>query len=76
MEEFYLSLPSGRSMDIFHYSKQFSFTTKLNHHIKVQKEQGDVALVETMTPLVVYNISHNSNYLYYHFYDENVLKKI
>ena len=61
-------------MDIFPKNKQFSFTTKLNHPIQVQKEQWVVALVEIMTPSEVYNISHNSNYFYVHFYDENVLE--
>ena len=62
MDEFYLSLLSDSSMDIFPKNKQFSFTTKLNHPIQVQKEQWVVALVEIMTPLKAYNISHNSNY--------------
>ena len=63
-------------MDIFPKNKQFSFTTKLNHPIQVQKEQWVVALVEIMTPSEVYNISHNSNYFYVHFYDENVLERL
>ena len=46
MDEFYLSLLSDSSMDIFPKNKQFSFTTKLNHPIQVQKEQWVVALVE------------------------------
>ena len=29
-----------------------------------------------MTPSEVYNISHNSNYFYIHFYDENVLERL
>ena len=29
-----------------------------------------------MTPSEVYSISHNSNYFYNHFYDENVLKRL
>ena len=29
-----------------------------------------------MTPSEVYNISHNSNYFYVHFYDENVLERL
>ena len=76
MDEFYLSLLSDSSMDIFPKNKQFSFTTKLNHPIQVQKEQWVVALVEIMTPSEVYNISHNSNYFYVHFYDENVLERL
>ena len=74
MDEFYLSLLSDSSMDIFPKNEQFLFTTKLNHPIQVQKEQWVVALVEIMTPLEVYNISHNSNYFYVHFYVENVFK--
>ena len=58
MDEFYLRLLSDSSMDIFPKNKQFSFTTKLNHPIQVQKEQWVVALVEIMTPSEVYNISH------------------
>ena len=57
-------------------SEQFSFTTKLNRPIQVQTDQWVVALVETMTPSEVYNISHNSNYFYIHFYDENVLERL
>ena len=76
MDEFYLSLLSDSSMDIFPKNKQFSFTTKLNHPIQVQKEHWVVALVEIMTPWEVYNISHNSNYFYVHFYDENVLERL
>ena len=29
-----------------------------------------------MIPSEVYNISHNSNYFYIHFYNENVLKRL
>ena len=76
MDEFYLSLLSDSSMDIFPKNKQFSFTTKLNHPIQVQKGQWVVALVEIMAPSEVYNISHNSNYFYIHFYDENVLERL
>ena len=75
MDEFYLSLLSDSSMDIFLKNKQFSFTTQINHPIQIQKEQLVVALVEIMTPSEVYNISHNSNYFYVHFYDENVLER-
>ena len=63
-------------MDIFPQNKQFSFTTKLNHPIQVQKEQWVVALVEIMTPSEVNNISNNNNYFYIHFYDENVLERL
>ena len=76
MDEFYLSLLSDSSMDIFPKNKQFSFTTKPNHPIQVQKEQWVVALVEIMTPSELYNISHYSNYFYIHFYDENVLERL
>ena len=37
MEEFYLSLLSDCSMDIFSKNKQFSFTTKLDHPFKLKK---------------------------------------
>ena len=74
MDEFYLSLLSDSSMDIFPKNKQFSFITKLNHPNQVKKEHLVVALVEIITPSEVYNISHNSNYFYIHFYDENVWK--
>ena len=76
MDEFYLSLLSDSSMDIFPKNKQFSFTTKLNHPIQVKKEQWVVALVEIMTPSEVNNISHNSNYFYVRFYVENVLERL
>ena len=76
MDEFYLSLLSDSSMDIFPKNEQLSFTTKLNRPIQVQKDQWVVALVEIMTPSKVYNISHNSNYFYNHFYDENVLERL
>ena len=29
-----------------------------------------------MTPSEVYNISHNSNYIYTYFYDENILERL
>ena len=76
MEDFYLSLLSDSSMDIYPKNKQFSFTTKLNNHIQVQKDQRVVALVEIMTPSEVYNISHNCNYFYIHFYDDYILKRM
>ena len=76
MEEFYLSLLSDTFVDIFPKNKQFSFTTKLNHPIQVQKEQWVVALVEIMTSSEVYNISQNTKYFYIHFYDENALKRL
>ena len=60
MDEFYLSLLSDSSIDIYPKNKQFSFTKKLNQPIQVQKEQWVVALVEIMTPSEVYNISHNT----------------
>ena len=62
-------------MVLWIYSKkQFSFTTKLDHPIQVQKEQLVVALVTILTPSEVHNISHTSNYFFIYFYDENVLK--
>ena len=46
-------------MVLWIYSKkQFSFTTKLDHPIQVQKEQLVVALVAILTPSEVHNISH------------------
>ena len=63
-------------MNSFPKNNQFSFTTKLDHPIQVQKEQWVEALVESMTPSEVYTISHNSNYFYNHFYEENVLKTL
>ena len=36
-------------MDSFPKTKRFSFTTKLNHSIQVQKKQWVVALVGIMT---------------------------
>ena len=76
MDDFYLSLLSDSSMDIFPKNKQFSFTPKQNNYIQVQEDQWVVVLVEIMTPSEVYNISHNSNYFYIHFYDENVFKRM
>ena len=74
MEEFYLSLLSDSSLDIFPKNKQFSFITKPNRPIQVQKDQWVVALVEIMNPSEVYYILPISNYFYIHFYDGNILK--
>ena len=58
MDEIYLGLLSDSSMDIYPKNKQFSFTTKLNHPIQVQKEQWVVPLVEIMTPSEEYITFH------------------
>ena len=63
-------------MNSFPQNKQFSFTTKLDHPVQVQKELWALALTESMTLSKVYSNSHNINYFYIHFYDENVFKSL
>ena len=76
MDDFYLTLISDSSLEMFPKNKQSSFTTKLDRPIQLEKELWKVCLVESVLPSDIYNITSESNHLYAHFYDTDVYEKL
>ena len=54
-EEFYLTLLSDSSLNMFPDNKQSEFTVRLDHPIYIEGERWEVALVEIATPSEVLN---------------------
>ena len=57
MKDFYITLLSDGSMDMFPTNKQSEFTVKLHHLILIEEESWEVALVEILTLSEVLNIT-------------------
>jgi hypothetical protein len=57
MNSFYITLLSDSSMNMFPNNTQSAFRTKLIKPISIQKEDWEVALVEIIHPVEMYNIS-------------------
>ena len=76
MKDFYLTLLSDSSLHMYPDNKQNLFTVKLDHPIQIEKELWEVALVETITPLQILNISEENNYFFLRFYDRSLAAKI
>ena len=50
MKDFYLTLLSDSSLNMFPDNKQSEFTVRLDHPIPIEDERWKVALVEIATP--------------------------
>lgn len=75
MNDFYLTLLSDSSLDIFPTNKQNSFTVRLDHPININEENWEVALVEIMTSAQVLNISEENNFFYLVFLDPSYIRR-
>ena len=64
MNDFYVTLLSGSSMNMFSTNKQSEFTDKLDHPICIEEESWEVALVEISTPPEVLNLTEENNFLF------------
>ena len=57
MKDFYLTVLSDGSLNMFADNKQSEFTVRLDHSIHIEEERWEVALVEISTPSEVLNIT-------------------
>ena len=57
-----MTLLSDSSMNMFPSNKQSEFTVRLDHPIKIDVENWEVALVEIATPSEVLNITEENNF--------------
>ena len=73
MKDFYMTLLSDSSMNMFPSNKQSEFTVGLNHPIDIDEEHREFALVEIATPSEVLNIKEN-NYFFFTFLDQSTLE--
>ena len=73
MEDYYLSLMSDSSLNIFSNNTQSSFTVRLDQPINIEKENWEVALGELITLSGVNNISKNNNFFFLSFLDQTLL---
>ena len=76
MKDFYITLLSDSSMNMFPSNKQSEFTVRLNHPIKIDVESWEVALVEIATPPEVLNITEENNYFFLTFLDQSCLRRV
>ena len=76
MKDFYLTLLSDSSLNIFADNKQSEFTVRLDHLIHIKEERWEVALVEISTPSEVLNITEENNFFFLIFLDQRILNRI
>ena len=77
MKDFYLTLLSGSSLNMFADNKQSEFTVRLDHPIHIEEEIREVALVEISTPSEVLNITEESNFFFLTFlHQRGILNRI
>ncbi|MEW8547093.1 MAG: hypothetical protein AB2693_26560 [Candidatus Thiodiazotropha sp.] len=76
MKEFYLTLLSDSSMNMFPNNTQSSFTVRLDHPLKIDRDTWEVALVEIITPSEVTNISENNNFFFLTFLQQETVNKL
>ena len=62
MKDFYLTLLSDNSLNMFPDNKQSEFTVRLDHPIHIEEERCEVALIEIATPSEVLNITEENNF--------------
>ena len=73
MNDFYMTLLSDSSMNMFPHNKQSELTVKLDHPILIEEESWEVALVEISTPSEVLNITEINNFFFLSFPDQHSL---
>ena len=76
MKDFYITLLSDSSMNMFPSNKQSEFTVRLDHPIKIDVKSWEVALVEIATPSEVLNITEENNYFFLTFLDQSSLRRV
>ena len=76
MKDFYITLLSDSSMNMFPSNKQSQFTVRLDHPIKIDVESWEVDLVEIATPSEVLNITEENNYFFLTFLDQSSLRRV
>ena len=76
MKDFYLTLLSVSSPNMFPDNKQSEFTVRLDHPIHIEEERWDVALAEIATPSEVLNITEENNFFFLTFLDQRFLNRI
>ena len=75
MKDFYLTLLSDSSLNIFPDNKQSEFTVRLDHPIHIEEERWEVALVELATPSEVLNITEENSSFFLTFLDSRILNR-
>ena len=73
MKDFYMTLLSDSSMNMFPSNMQSEFTVKLDHPIEIDEETWEVALAEIATPSEVLNITEDNNFFFLAFPDQHSL---
>ena len=76
MKDFYITLLSDSSMNMFPSNKQSEFTVRLDHPIKIDVESWEVALVEIATLSEVLNITEENNHFFLTFLDQSSLRRV
>ena len=76
VKDFYLTLLSDSSLNMFPDNKQSEFTVRLDHLIHIEEERCEVALVEIATPSDVLNITEENNLFFFIFLDQRILNRI
>ena len=67
MKDFYLTLLSDSSLNMFPDNKQSEFTIRLDHPIHIEGERWEVALVEIAAPSEALNITEENNFFFLTF---------
>ena len=75
MKDFYLTLLSDSSLNMFPDNKQSEFTVRLDHPIHIEDERWEVALVEIATPSEVLSITEQNNFFFLTFLDQWILQR-
>ena len=70
MKDFYVTLRSDSCMNTF---KQSNFTLKLDHQIKISKDEWEIYLAEIITPVETLTISEGNNFFFLAFPNHGVL---
>ena len=60
MNNFYLTLLSDNSLRTFSKNTQYDFKVKLDHSIKIEKDNWEEGLVEIITPTEINNITNET----------------
>ena len=76
MNNFYLTLLSDSSLCTFSKNTQCDFKVKLDHSIRIEKDNWEVGLVEVITPNEVNNITKENNYVILRFSDRKMCAEI
>ena len=73
VKDFYMTLLSDSSMNMFPSNMQSEFTVKLDHPIEIDEETWEVALAEIATPSELLNITEDNNFFFLAFPDQHSL---